>query len=365
MSSDGAALFADCPLPLTQTEEILLGHGSGGKLTAQLIERLILPALPQSRCSTRSTTRRSSPVERLAARLHHRLLRRHADLLPRRRHRRARRQRHGERPRRRRRRRRSSCRSPSSSRRACRSPTCERVVDVGAPRGRARRRADRHRRHQGRRARQRRQDLHQHLRHRRRAAGHRPLLAPRPRRATRSSSRDRSATTASPSSSHARGPRVRRARSRATRRRCTSWWPRCSRACPRIHAMRDPTRGGVAATLVEIASRQRLGIEVDERAIPVRDAVRGACEILGLDPLLVANEGKLVAFVPEEDASACSRRMRAHPLGRDASRIGRVTAAHPGRRAAADADRRRPHPRPALRRSAAADLLTEGAGPCA
>ena len=66
--------------------------------------------------------------------------------------------------------------------------------------------------------------------------------------------------------------------------------------------MRDPTRGGLAATLVEIASRQRLGIDVDERAIPVRDAVRGACEILGLDPLLVANEGKLVAFVPAADA---------------------------------------------------------------
>ena len=99
-------------------------------------------------------------------------------------------------------------------------------------------------------------------------------------------------------------------------------------ACPRIHAMRDPTRGGVAA--VEIASRQHLGIEVDERAIPVRDAVRGACELLGLDPLLVANEGKLVAFVPEADADHTLAALRSHPLGRDASRIGRVTAAHPG-----------------------------------
>ena len=63
--------------------------------------------------------------------------------------------------------------------------------------------------------------------------------------------------------------------------------------------MRDPTRGGMAATLVEIATASRLGIEVDEAAIPVRDAVRGACELLGLDPLLVANEGKLVVFVPE------------------------------------------------------------------
>ena len=101
-------------------------------------------------------------------------------------------------------------------------------------------------------------------------------------------------------------------------------------ACPTVHAMRDPTRGGVAATLVEIATRQRLGIEIDEARIPIRDAVRGACEILGLDPLLVANEGKLVAFVPEGDANAALAAMRAHPLGRDAVRIGHVTADRPG-----------------------------------
>jgi hydrogenase expression/formation protein HypE len=101
-------------------------------------------------------------------------------------------------------------------------------------------------------------------------------------------------------------------------------------AFPGVHAMRDPTRGGVAATLVEIASRQRVGIEADERAIPIRDGVRGACEMLGLDPLLVANEGKLVAFVPEDGAERVLDAMRRHPLGRDAARIGRVTADHPG-----------------------------------
>ncbi|MEP6769744.1 MAG: hydrogenase expression/formation protein HypE [Acidobacteriota bacterium] len=101
-------------------------------------------------------------------------------------------------------------------------------------------------------------------------------------------------------------------------------------AYPGVHAMRDPTRGGVAATLVEIASRQRLGIEIDEAAVPVRDPVRGACEILGLDPLLVANEGKLVAFVPEEGSAAVLRAMRADPLGAGAVRIGRVTPTHPG-----------------------------------
>jgi hydrogenase expression/formation protein HypE len=100
-------------------------------------------------------------------------------------------------------------------------------------------------------------------------------------------------------------------------------------AYPGIHAMRDPTRGGVAATLVEIASRQKLGIEADELAIPVREGVRGACEMLGLDPLHVANEGKLVAFVPEEGADLVLDAMRRHPLGADAARIGRVTSEHP------------------------------------
>lgn len=101
-------------------------------------------------------------------------------------------------------------------------------------------------------------------------------------------------------------------------------------AAPGTRAMRDPTRGGLASTLVEIASRRKLGIEVDERAVPIRDPVRGACELLGIDPLLVANEGKLVAFVPEEAADAALAAMREHPLGRDAVRIGRVVAEHAG-----------------------------------
>jgi hydrogenase expression/formation protein HypE len=101
-------------------------------------------------------------------------------------------------------------------------------------------------------------------------------------------------------------------------------------AFPDVHAMRDPTRGGVAATLVEIASRRGVGIEIEESSIPVKDPVRGACEIFGLDPLFVANEGKLVAFVPPEGEAAVLRAMRAHPLGRDAACIGRVTSSHPG-----------------------------------
>lgn len=101
-------------------------------------------------------------------------------------------------------------------------------------------------------------------------------------------------------------------------------------AYPGIHAMRDPTRGGVAAALAEFATKKSWGIVVEEGALPVRDEVRGACELLGLDPMLVANEGKLLAFVPEEGADRVLEAMRSHPLGREARRIGEVVAAHPG-----------------------------------
>lgn len=95
-------------------------------------------------------------------------------------------------------------------------------------------------------------------------------------------------------------------------------------AVPGIHAMRDPTRGGLAALLNEIAQQSAVGITLNEDAIPVAPAVRGACELLGLDPLYVANEGKLVAFCPGEDADRLLAVMRAHPLGREAARIGTV-----------------------------------------
>jgi hydrogenase expression/formation protein HypE len=101
-------------------------------------------------------------------------------------------------------------------------------------------------------------------------------------------------------------------------------------AAPEVHAMRDPTRGGLAATLVELATRRRVGVMVDEAKIPVREEVLGASELLGLDPLYVANEGKLVAFVPEPFADAALAAMRKNPLGRDAAAIGRVTEALAG-----------------------------------
>jgi hydrogenase expression/formation protein HypE len=98
-----------------------------------------------------------------------------------------------------------------------------------------------------------------------------------------------------------------------------------------VHVLRDPTRGGVASALCEIASSASVGIRVEEAALPVMEEVRGACEILGLDPLYVANEGKLLAFVAADVAEAVLHRMQQHPLGRQAAIIGRVVAQHPGR----------------------------------
>jgi len=86
----------------------------------------------------------------------------------------------------------------------------------------------------------------------------------------------------------------------------------------------------VAAALNELAVAAGVGVELDEAAVPVRSAVMAACEMLGFDPLTVANEGKLIAFVPPEEAEAALDALRAHPLGRDAARIGRATVEHPG-----------------------------------
>ena len=97
-----------------------------------------------------------------------------------------------------------------------------------------------------------------------------------------------------------------------------------------VHALRDPTRGGLAASLNEIASTAGVGVEIVERQIPVPAEVADACAILGLDPLYVANEGRLVAMVPPVDADRVLEAMRDHPLGTGAAVIGRVTDAHPG-----------------------------------
>ncbi|MDR3080521.1 MAG: hydrogenase expression/formation protein HypE [Streptomyces sp.] len=97
-----------------------------------------------------------------------------------------------------------------------------------------------------------------------------------------------------------------------------------------LHVLRDPTRGGLAAALNEIATASGTGVVISEREVPVPPAVANACAVLGLDPMYVANEGKLVAFVPREHAEAVLDAMRAHPLGRQARIIGEAVADHPG-----------------------------------
>ncbi len=102
------------------------------------------------------------------------------------------------------------------------------------------------------------------------------------------------------------------------------------KVCPDVHTLRDPTRGGLGTSLNEIARSAQVGVRLVERSLPVPPDVANACALLGLDPLYVANEGKLVAFVPREHGDAVLAAMRAHPLGRDATVIGECVADHPG-----------------------------------
>ena len=99
----------------------------------------------------------------------------------------------------------------------------------------------------------------------------------------------------------------------------------------RIHCMRDPTRGGLATTLNELARQSKVGIVVEEVQIPVKEEVKAACELLGLDPIYVANEGKLVAVVDPADADKILAQMKQNSYGRDAAIIGEVTNEHPGK----------------------------------
>ncbi len=101
-------------------------------------------------------------------------------------------------------------------------------------------------------------------------------------------------------------------------------------ACQDVHVLRDPTRGGVTSAVTEIAQSAGVGIVLNEAALPISEEVKGACEILGLDPLYVANEGKLIAIVSPTEATTALAAMRNHPLGKDAVIIGEVTTEHPG-----------------------------------
>ncbi len=101
-------------------------------------------------------------------------------------------------------------------------------------------------------------------------------------------------------------------------------------AAGEVHALRDPTRGGVASTLNEIAAASAVGVLLEDSRIPVLPDVQSACDLLGMDPIYVANEGKLIAIVAASSAGAVLAAMRRHPLGQRAERIGEVTANHPG-----------------------------------
>lgn len=102
------------------------------------------------------------------------------------------------------------------------------------------------------------------------------------------------------------------------------------KACIDLHVLRDPTRGGVTSVMTEIAQSAKVGILLQEAAVPISEEVKGACEILGLDPLYVANEGKLIAIVPPGEADAALAALRNHPLGKEAAVIGEVVSDHPG-----------------------------------
>jgi hydrogenase expression/formation protein HypE len=100
-------------------------------------------------------------------------------------------------------------------------------------------------------------------------------------------------------------------------------------AAGKIHCLRDATRGGLAAVLNELAGSSKVGIEFDERKVPIRPEVNAACKMLGLDPLYIANEGKLMAILPETVAEVVLLAMRQHEYGKEAAIIGRVVAEHP------------------------------------
>jgi hydrogenase expression/formation protein HypE len=102
------------------------------------------------------------------------------------------------------------------------------------------------------------------------------------------------------------------------------------KACPDVHVLRDPTRGGIASALNEIAEQAKIGIHLDEASVPISEEVGGACEILGFDPLYVANEGKLLAIVAAAEAKAALEAMRRHPQGKEAAIIGEVVEDHRG-----------------------------------
>ncbi len=218
-------------------------------------------------------------------------------------------------------------------------------------------RRHRRRRHQSGRARQSRRHVHHHRRDRRARSqastfGRSPCGP-----ATGCCSPGRSATTASPSCWRAANW-ISKPTFAPTRARCCRWWkPWRAQPAPGIRWMRDPTRGGVATSLNELARDCGLGVHCAEESIPVRDTVRGACELLGLDPLHIANEGQFLAVVAPEYAEAALGGVAGAPGGRARSIIGEVREQPAGDRSGYHAIWRHARDRHAGGRSAAAHLL--------
>ena len=331
---------AASPTVTFRDPRIEMAHGAGGKASRRLIEGLIAPLLmgasaePLGDAAHRRRRRR-------AARGHLRQLRRHAAAVSRRLDRRARGQRHGERSGGVGRAAESPCWSRSCSkpgcRRRCSKPRCARWRDAARARGRA----DRRRRHQGRRARQGRRDVRHH---RRASASLLPgvsLAAPAVRPGDR-------VLVSGPIGDHgitillARGDLDLEADlSSDTRSVLPLVDALVDAAGPGVRWMRDPTRGGVATALNELARDCGLGIALAEERVPVRDGVRGACELLGLDPLHIANEGQFLAIVAPElrrrGAGGAQRRARWRSLPRDIGEIREQPARHGDRRQPATA----------------------------
>ncbi len=317
-----------CPAPIPEDQRVILGHGSGGQLSGALMRDVIAPALAGAAPGGVLNDAAIVEVGGHAPRVHHRLVRRVADPVPGRGHRRARGQRHAQRPR-------------DDGRRARRPEPRVRHRGGAAARGAARDHG------LGRRA---------------------PPPAPARRIVTGDTkvvgrgaadglfvntagigivpagvapSADRAAPgdaviLSGPIGLH--GVAVMSVREglefeveiESDTQSLTALVAAMVAVEPDIHVLRDPTRGGLASALNEIAGASGVGMVLDEPAIPVPGPVRAACEFLGLDPLHVANEGKLVAIVPAASADAVLAAMRGLAEGADAARIGEVVADHPG-----------------------------------
>ncbi len=309
---DAIALLGSCPLPISDHQEIVLAHGSGGKLTQQLINKVILPSfrnellepLHDGAIFSLNGTRIAFSTDSYVVKpiffpggdigklaVHGTV----NDLAM-----------CGARP--------LYLSVAFILEEGLRMDDFWRIVQSMKASRDPGRSAIGHGRHQGRGPWQGRSDFHQHVRC---GLGPRGRANPSPTRRTGRQDPDQRVHCCPRHCHHVRARRtgIRDARSPVTPRRSMAWSKRSSAWPPDIHVLRDPTRGGVTSALNEIAEQARVGIRLEETQIPLSEPVQGACEILGLDPLYVANEGKLLAIVP-------ARRLRSRLVRDDSPSSG-------------------------------------------